>query len=230
MDISNKTLALFLVGAIILSLGGTIISLNKISQITGPTGFATTGTGKVNLTILSATDISLQNASIDFGTGVVNASVCSFAILSNNNSGQNLLNCWVNDTYSAARPNNVPVTAQGAYIQIQNDGNVNITVTLTSTKKNATNFIGNCTSEDHNWYRFSSQINASETAPYTCPGSNAASSGWTNVTGASQTLCSELAWEDASDAMRLVFNISICKSNSDVGHRDDNLTITSIAA
>jgi hypothetical protein len=227
MDISNKTLALFLVAAIILSLGGTIVSLNKLQQVTGPTGFISR-TGRVNLTILQATDISLSNATIDFGTGVVNTSntVCANrSVLSNNGTGQNLNNCWANDTYAVGRPNNAAGT-ETSKIFIQNDGNINVTITFTSAQKNYTNFIGNCTTEAHNWYRYSVNLNTSE-LPYSCTDMV---TDWRNVSSGSNVICNESAWEDTSDAFALVFNITICNSNNPAGLRDDNLTITSTAA
>jgi hypothetical protein len=187
-------------------------------------------TGRVNLTILSATDISLYNSTIDFGQGVVNSSnaACNdVAVISSNGStGYNKDFCWANDTYAVGRPNS-PVGNESKKLLIQNDGNINVTITMTSAQQNYSNFIGNCSS-GHNWYRYSVVINASETA-YTCPGTNIASD-WRNFSSGTLYVCNESAWEDASDTIGLVFNISICASNSPTGLRDDNLTITSAAA
>ena len=47
MDMSNKSLALLLVAAIVISLGGTMISLNRINEM-GITGMAA---GNVSVTI-----------------------------------------------------------------------------------------------------------------------------------------------------------------------------------
>ena len=154
MDISNKTLAMFLVAAIVLSLGGTLISLNKLNNIVGPTALATQQTGTVNFSIYETLDISISNATLDFGRVVVNASQgdnCQFATLSNNGTtGENLRQCWVNDTWTAdngksqiALPN---VTTK---IMLQNDGNLNITLNFESLRDNAANFIGNCTNATH---------------------------------------------------------------------------------
>ena len=69
-DINNKTLATLLVVAIIVSIGGTLISLNRLSKFggIGVTGFATSGTAKVNLSVTSSTGITVTQA-IDFGSG-----------------------------------------------------------------------------------------------------------------------------------------------------------------
>ena len=53
MEISNKTLAILLLAAVAVSLGGTIISmnsLNRLGEIT-TTGYATDPTGIVNLSV-----------------------------------------------------------------------------------------------------------------------------------------------------------------------------------
>ena len=226
MDISNKTLALFLVAAIVLSLGGTLISLNRINKITGPTGYATTGTGFVNLSIVTNTDISIINATVDFGAGVVNVSNgCNFANLSNNDTlGWNAGGCWVNQS-----SNGIAVRNETSRFVVQNDGNVNVSVTMTSVQKNWSNFIGNCTSQDDNMYNYTTTINGSETA-YACQGALGSLGVWTGLDGSAQSICSELAWEDASDAVVIGLNISICKSNSPKGYKNDNLTFTSAEA
>ncbi|MFH1915847.1 MAG: hypothetical protein ABIJ21_01150 [Nanoarchaeota archaeon] len=227
MDISNKTLALFLVAAIVLSLGGTLISLNRINEITtGPTGYATTGTGMVNLSIVTNTDISIINATVDFGAGVVNVSNgCNYANLSNNfTTGWNAAGCWVNQSFNGAAVRN-----ETSKFVVQNDGNVNVSVTMQSVQKNASNFIGNCTGQNANTYNYTTTINGTETK-YACQGALGSLGVWTGLDGTTQSICSELAWEDASDAVEIGLNISICKSNSPKGYRNDNLTFTSAEA
>ena len=68
-EISNKTLTILLIVAIAVALGGTFTSLSMLSRIKAPvTGLATSGTGKVNLSITSATSI-VVSGNIDFGSG-----------------------------------------------------------------------------------------------------------------------------------------------------------------
>ena len=81
MDISNKTLAMFLVAAIVVSIAGTTISLNRLGDIsTSPTGFATSGVGNVSLNVNTDLSIVLDEAWINFGdcvppaTGTTNLS------------------------------------------------------------------------------------------------------------------------------------------------------------
>ncbi|MCF7799319.1 hypothetical protein K9M74_05445, partial [Candidatus Woesearchaeota archaeon] len=67
MDISNKTLGLLLVAAIVVSVGGTLMSLNQLESVS-PTGFATTGSGTVDLDIGSYVAIVVDDTAINFGT------------------------------------------------------------------------------------------------------------------------------------------------------------------
>lgn len=116
MDISNRALAMFLLAAIVVSLAGTIISLNKLEG-TSTTGFATSGTGNVSLNIQSQLSITTaDSALINFGactplsgteavvasTGGANTSICGgFA-----------------------------VGGADSNISVRNDGNVNANVTI----------------------------------------------------------------------------------------------------
>ena len=230
MDMSNRTLAIFLVGAIVLSLAGTLVSLNKINELQQPTGLATTQTGLVNLSIYSATDISMPNTTIDFGVGVVNIteSRCVYANISNNGSGENSYDCWVNSTVLEGETS--PVGPTNTKFIIVNDGNVNVSITMDSAMDNYTNFIGNCSTEAHNWYMYAVNVNDSDTPLDTCPGTNLNSSWWNVSSDSNMNICHELNWDDDNDALQVVFNLSICKSNSPVGYRNDNLTFTAAAA
>jgi hypothetical protein len=72
MDTSNRTLALFLAAAIIVSIAGTAISLNKLQALSpdrqnDPTGFATVGEGNVSLTVGQNLAITVPTAYIRFG-------------------------------------------------------------------------------------------------------------------------------------------------------------------
>ncbi len=68
MDVSNKTLAMFLVAAIVVSIAGTIISLNKLGEVSY-TGYALTDTGQVNISVGTTLSITTQDDNtIDFGT------------------------------------------------------------------------------------------------------------------------------------------------------------------
>jgi len=74
-QISNSTLALFVVLAIVVSVFGTLVSLSKLNQIDGISGmFSATASGKANLTVQSSAYINLTDDLIEFGTLDVAAS------------------------------------------------------------------------------------------------------------------------------------------------------------
>ena len=113
MEISNKTLALFLVAAIVVSLAGTIISLNKLGQVT-TTGFAATDTGTATLQVNSTTSIFFSIDSINWGSGYVNGSYINCTMGSDNKRS---LGC-------------VGFTTVAQGFVLENDGNKNVTVEL----------------------------------------------------------------------------------------------------
>jgi hypothetical protein len=74
-ELSNSTLVILVLMAIIASIGGTIISLNKLNQLAGVTsvtGFASSITGKANLTVATTLDITLVDSVVELGTIPVN--------------------------------------------------------------------------------------------------------------------------------------------------------------
>ena len=85
-EISNKTLTILLVIAIAVSLGGAFTSLSRLAAISALpiTGFATSGTGKVNLSITETTSVAISG-NIDFGSGYIN-STSNFVRLEGNAS------------------------------------------------------------------------------------------------------------------------------------------------
>lgn len=114
---SNKTIAILLLAAILISGTATMISISKLHTLRSTiTGFATSNvTGFANVSITGVTSIALLDASVNFGS-------CAPA-----SSG------WTNvssNTTSTAICN----YPQGApdFIRIENDGNVYINVTINS--------------------------------------------------------------------------------------------------
>ena len=114
MDISNKTLALLLLAAMVVSLGGTIISVSQISDL--QTGMATTPTGNVDLNVQGALSITTDDANqINFGdctplsgeNGVINSE-----------QGKNT-------TTVCSGNGNLP-----SNISVRNNGNVDANVTI----------------------------------------------------------------------------------------------------
>ncbi len=137
-EISNKTLAILLVAAIAISLGGTFFSLNRLALLTrapGTTGYITnpTGTAKVNVTATGSLRFSLP--SLDFGIGYVNTTNSNqYCSMASGNDGAG---------YKDGVHKCVDFNAANTFnsLEIENDGNRNLTLTLNSNKA-ASTFIG----------------------------------------------------------------------------------------
>ena len=69
MENTNRTLALLLVAAIIVSLGGTMISLDRLGQLQDVTTGRAVTTGNVSLTVTSSYIINVTDSTIAFGAG-----------------------------------------------------------------------------------------------------------------------------------------------------------------
>jgi hypothetical protein len=235
--VSNKVLAILIVVTVLFSISAQFISISRLGKLRQlppqePTGYASTQVGLVNLSIQSNADISLPVTQIDFGSGVVNYSStsCRYANLSNNGTtGSNLENCWVNQSWGSTSTGIAPIPNESDKWVVQNDGNINITLSMASTQANWTNFIGNCTvSAEQNWYMYSTYPNGSETSPTdVCQGISGA---WTNWSTGSKTVCSNMDYLDTKDAIGIAMNITICQSNSPKGYKNDNVTFTAAAA
>jgi len=132
-EISNKTLAVLLVGAIFVSLMGTFVSLNRLNQLSpvglrGITGMQL-ATGKVNLSVTGQASFT-TNTNVDFG--IITPNSTGFWITTNTDNtgwaGSGSHNC-----------SNISGPCQG--IEIENDGNEIINITFNTTT-NASLLIG----------------------------------------------------------------------------------------
>ena len=129
-EISNKTLAILLIAAIVVSLGGTLISLNRLARIKVPiiTGFlpGAPEQAEVKLEISSLVQVNFTTDTIDWGSGYVKAGY-DFCVL---------------NSYDAAIGDNCSsFTPQTAGLVLENIGNRNVTLNITM-QKNADDFIG----------------------------------------------------------------------------------------
>jgi len=125
MDISNRALGLLLIAAIVVSIGGTFISLDRLDAVS-TTGFATNNqTGVVDITITESLSIIIVENAIHFGDCILSPG--EVLIANSEDSGDNQSACsGVSSTISGDSP-----------LKIENDGNVNANVTI-QVDKNAT--------------------------------------------------------------------------------------------
>ena len=136
-DISNRTLVILSVIAIFFSFFGTITVLDRVGISPGNliTGAAPTQAAQVNVRIAASTSIILINGgNVSFGNGSAQGGV------------------YLSTNASFANPNtfNDPGTSNEADdFQIENDGNVDVNLTINGSK--ATDFITTGTSPLYNW-------------------------------------------------------------------------------
>ncbi len=140
-EISNKTLAILLIAAIVISLGGTLISLNRLARIRIPsiTGFGTTDTAGVNLSITGVTEVNWTTDDIYWESGTVTTGTSTCTLTS-----------YDGNTNTVSSP-----------LVLENIGNTNVTLNITCGKTAAT-FIGHADAV-YQW-------NASNKEPGSCPG------------------------------------------------------------
>ncbi|MFH0831568.1 MAG: hypothetical protein V1886_01745 [archaeon] len=121
-EISNKTLAVFLAAAIVISLGGALLTVlqvsnlaNMIPALQGITGFGTTG--RVNVTVAVVAQLNVAPANVEFGVGYVAAGYTIAEL----NSSQAVPANWTSQSDWSAKD-----------IGIANTGTVDINVNFTS--------------------------------------------------------------------------------------------------
>lgn len=128
VDISNKTMALLLVAAMFVSLGGTMVTLNTLGS--GITGFATTDQGTASINITGDLSIEFTTAEVDFGTGYTN------------DSGGGMEQCIISTDGTAAAGDCVDFTTPAGPFVIENIGNQDASLNIDFNGATANSFIG----------------------------------------------------------------------------------------
>ncbi|RME31128.1 hypothetical protein D6789_03725 [Candidatus Woesearchaeota archaeon] len=242
MDLSNKSLALILVAAIVVSLGGTLVSMNRLNKLQAPifTGFATgsdTATGLTNLTIESNLAITINHPSsanrIDFGAGYVDGTGGGIQYCFIDTNGTNAtdtgtnhckgfnnvtVNYW-NDSTQATHPDN----EIGAF-KIRNDGNKDVRLNI-SVNNDKDSFIGGTNPEFAGWIDYNNTNNSGETA---CTGNQRNFTSWTNFTTSPGIgVCGNFNFEDsAADYLYLHVRVGIPEDAAPVTSSTSTITVT----
>ncbi len=204
-EISNKTLATLLFFAIVVSLGGTLLSLNKLGQAGGAaqvsvTGAAVTGTGSVEITEVVA--VNVIQAAINFGAVSVPQGSSSCILDSETGS--------VANTCTGA-----PVPSNANRFVFRNDGNVGEDIQVES-DKSANAFI-NGTSPSV-MLKVSNKEAGSGTV-------EVAAYAEVNVTPAKKFVASALKPDESTDEMWLDLKVTV-PDNALPGARSMTLTFT----
>lgn len=224
-EVSNKTLATLLIAAIVISLGGTLISLNKLGKVqvgimAGVTGRAT-DTGTVNVTIIEdlTIDVNDTNHGIDFGSGIVN----------DPNTYEDLDSReWNGTTGNHTGNGNWSETDDG--ILIENQGTVDLNITVQSGKLAAGYLcdVGGGCSEATALYNFTCTDQASggsdQPEASSCQSEETlASTVISNSTA--KVCCGQLDVSDSSNLVR--FDVQLRVPGDASGAKTDTVTFTS---
>ena len=185
VEISDQTLVILTVIALITTIGGTVLILQKLGpDIPLLTGLATTDTGTVNVTIDATVSILLNVDEINFSGGSV---VSGLAITELNTTG------------AVGGGLNPSSFSEPGDFQIENNGNVDVNVTINGTP--AANWIGGTSPT----YRFST------TAPGTDDGcaTNRTNTGATTLGATLTDFCLNLTFTDAADTTNISIYIGL---------------------
>jgi len=217
-EISNKTLAILLIAAIAISLGGTIFSLNRLAflmRAPSITGYVLAPTGTATVTVSQTSSLRFSISALDFGTGSVNTTTttnyCHMASGDAGGSIDGVAQC-------------VSFNAAGTFksLEIENDGNRNLTLVVKGSKAAAA-FIGG-TSPQFRFY-----VSNNETGSCATPLANETLN-WVDVNTTDMNICigTGLDYLDGRDSMDIHLNISI-PYNSLTGAQSVTITATGIA-
>ena len=208
-EISNRTLAILLILAIAISLGGTIISLNRFTQVNMITGLAGSSTGSARVNVTSTASLRFVKNATNFGDGSVNTSAGNqYCRL----TAEELID------YNGTAATCIGFNTSREELEIENDGNTLLNVTLASAKTPA-QFIGGTTPE------FMWKVDANESL--VCDGSIAPAD-WTTVSTTDLQICPKLDFQNGNDSLDVHFNITI-PYNSLTGVQTVTLTATGTA-
>ena len=231
----NNIFVVLAIAVLLISLISLGITLNKTNEFKQKlTGYATSVTGIVNVTIVTALSINMVNSTIWWGDGYVNATNCKNATLYTNSSYSvgnvsvaNGLTCgnWSGSTGYGGNP------VYG--MVIINNGNQNITVNMTN-GFNATGFLGSSPND----YGVAYQYNVSNYDTSACNNTAAKwhNNVWTNVNSstlgaaAPNTLCQNLGFAGGISRINLDILLRIPSDSSKRGSSlTDTLTISAAA-
>jgi hypothetical protein len=214
MELSNKSLALLLVAAIVVSLGGTVVSLNRLSTLS-LTGFAVNDTdvGYTNFSITSNVSVVFDVSRIDFGSGSVNG------------SGPGLQNCTLESngtTPDALMCLLFPTT--DTQLILFNDGNQNVSVRLLS-NATADEFIGGDSGlNNFSWKVAQNESNSCLTLSDSSFNEVAAGTLYSE----GRDVCDQLDYNDNSDSLAIDLRLVI-PENAFQGAREATITAFGVA-
>ncbi|MBT3298639.1 hypothetical protein HN385_06940 [archaeon] len=179
---NNKTIVALLAVALVVSLTGTIMSVNEISKvggqwlvISGAVTSSATDTGNTTLEILANVGLSVDDFSIDLGSGYVNSSV-PFATI---DTGETVETQWLNST------NGIHTINDGH--TLNNTGSTTVNISVAASVSNADEWL------------------CGDATGATCPGNNS----WVKVYIADSTFDACFGFEKTTAGTFLTHNTVI---------------------
>jgi hypothetical protein len=208
--VSNKTLALFIIVTVIVSLGGTLLSLNKLQELSQIKVYVPTkqvtglASGQVELTIASNMSCVIDS-NVSFGSSGIVPGPTTLSTQSTN-TGTNFTDC--SGAASAC-----------AGMMVNNTGNVNIFVNFSSQYDGASpSFLSGATS-DFQYIVYNGTTGSTEEG---CR--DGLPSAWANVPTAADSICTNLTANDTNDIMTIEYNITIYPSTP-TGPKSTTITV-----
>lgn len=212
-EISNKSLAIMVVAAILITIGSTALILRSGGPvaITGLFGSTQTGTAQFNVT--GVVSITIRNSLVDFGAGAVMSSETACTI--STDEATHTCGTWANYSDSDAA------------FSIENDGNVNANITVTAAA-NAATWIGGSSPS----FKGKTETQCAEAGcddsiedQVGCTGGVGSFSSMAEITTSAQVICDLLKFEDATDGLELEVQATV-PEDSPVGQKSTTLTFT----
>ena len=204
MKINDNSLVVLTVIALLTTVGGTVLIIQQLGpDLQMITGFASTVTGTVNVTIQSTVSIILRIDHVHFSGG---SAISGIAITELNTTGSD-----------GGRQNPGTFANPGDFL-IENNGNVDVNLTINGTP--AANWIGGTSPT----YRFSS------TNPGTDDGCsiNRTNTGPTTLDASKTDFCLNLTFSNAADTTNISIYLGI-PSDSPLGSVSDPSVIITAA-
>ena len=229
-EISNRTILALLIATLVISLGGTYISLSAVNNklvslgLAPITGFATIPNGTATVTVNTISSIQFSKASVAFGSGNVNTP-----------GGYN--NCTLTTLDEGNSPGCSDFNNASGFTVV-NDGNANLSVELRS-NISAANFISgsavfawNVSVNESGSCVNSSGSDRTAVQPNTSVGcggtADACGSIFESVSTSNKNICPSLLYSDTSDALNIDINITI-PYDSPTGAKAAALIVTGTA-
>jgi hypothetical protein len=198
MEVSNKTLAWFVVAAIAVSIIGTSISLTRLGN-TGMTGYAVSNaTGNASISVSKVTQLRFAISTLDFGSGSVETGSYNNCTLTANDGTTGTLGLSAgclgfNDAAGQVWP-----------LVLENAGNTRINVTLNFSDDNTT-FPGGTLFPLERSFRYMVENNETNS----CTGTLGVTA-WTEVTAlTTSNVCTDLSYTPTTNTLRLNLQVVV---------------------